>query len=318
MARSSLSVRLLLAGGLGVVSLLAGCSGDADAASRARAFGELERLVFVPAGRADLPNYGGDFEAASSLPLLVDRFEVRRRDVTPEVVLATGEAEVDLERPATFNWFEAEAFARGRGMRLPTAEEWIYVASGRLGHAYPWGQNQRRSVANTLELGLGETAPVGTFESGRGPFGTYDQLGNVWEWVADSAPGIGPNFRADLDEDNGLRSALGGSYLAHMRPLFPPAGAPPIFALTLGQEHRATDLGVRCVAGARSWLIAKLPELDPNNDAEAERLRAMGELWYRTGEGQLIDLLDALRSDLAGRDQRGASALEELAAGARR
>lgn len=299
--------------GVALVLGLAGCGPQAREAERERAFEELERLVFVPAGEADLPDFNGGVEAGSETALLVDRFEVRRRDLGGEG--AEDLANTDLERPAVLSWNEAVVLAERRGMRLPTAGEWLYVATGRLGHAYPWGQNQRRSVANTLELGLGATAPVGTFESGRGPFGTYDQLGNVWEWVADTVPGIGPNVLVEAGEDSELRSVLGGSYLTYMRPLVPPGGT-PVFAMTLGRGHRATDLGARCVADAEEWLRAKLASLDPKSDGEAKRLRAVGELWYGTGEGQLIELLDRLGAEVSGGS--GAAALVELARGAGR
>jgi hypothetical protein len=291
-----------------VLALAASCGRGGSEAERVARFDELERLVFVPAGQSDLLSAGEDWVAAATEALLVDRFEVRRRDI--------GDGGEGAELPASFDWFEAKVFAGTRGMRLPTVSEWVYIASGRLGHAYPWGQKQRRSVANTLELGLLRTAPVGTFESGRGPFGTYDQIGNVWEWAEDYATGEGPIFPIDPGGVGGLHSVLGGSYLTRLRPLFSPGGRPLVFSHALDPGHRAPDVGLRCVAAARSWLKVTLPGLDPKDDVEAKRLGAVGALWFQTGEGQLVELLKGLEEDLAG--GAGSAALAELERGAQR
>lgn len=281
---------------------------------------ELERLAFVPAGESDLPRFPPSaFRAAAKEALVVDRFEVRVRDFDPAVTAGELGSEAALERPARADWFAATAFAAERGMRLPTVSEWIYIASGHLGHAYPWGQNLRRSVANTLELGLLRSAPVGAFESGRGPFGTYDQIGNVWEWASDHAPGVGVTLGEeagiDAGPELGLRSVLGGSYLTRIRPLFPPAGAPPVFAMSHAPGHQAPDIGLRCVAEARRWLAEHAAGLDPSTDAERARLEAIGAGWYQTGEGQLVALLESLSLEFRGKP--GAKALAALTRGAR-
>jgi hypothetical protein len=83
---------------------------------------------------------------------------------------------------------EARRFATARGMRLPSSVEWIYLACGPRAGEWPWGATPRESVANTAELRLGGSAPVGSFESGRTPGGLYDLLGNVWEWTEPPLP----------------------------------------------------------------------------------------------------------------------------------
>lgn len=268
--------------------------------------------MFVPAGESRLPTFSGAFRARAEDALLVDRFEVRRADMEPDL-------EGERELPATCDWYSARDFAIASGMRLPTASEWMYVAAGRLGHAYPWGQ-PRRSVANTLELGLGRTIPVGTFESGRGPFGTYDQVGNVWEWVDDYVTGyaLGIGAEAGVPEGvhPGLRAAMGGSYRTRLRPLFPAGGGPPVFALAASAEHVADDMGLRRVAGAEGWLRAHLAGLDPRDEGQRERLRALAADWHVNGEAQLVKLLEGLQPEFAGRP--GADALATLLEGVRR
>ncbi len=91
---------------------------------------------------------------------------------------------------AHVNWVDARAYASWRRMRLPTEREWWAAVSSSGTGAYPWGFWQPLR-ANTLELGLGRTTPVGFFELGRSAFGLYDLVGNVAEWVlAPSGPMI--------------------------------------------------------------------------------------------------------------------------------
>lgn len=163
-----------------------------------RALEELRRLVFVPAGTWDLPGFEG---LGATSDLLVDRFEVTRqlwREVAEEsdepelleVVRRWGaEERGGGELPATHCSFEEAAlFASARGMRLPRVEEWTYLAAGRESLPWPWGRRPRASAANSLELGLQTTLPVGTFQSGTTDTGLYDLLGNVWEWASGSLP----------------------------------------------------------------------------------------------------------------------------------
>ncbi|HEX4823786.1 MAG TPA: SUMF1/EgtB/PvdO family nonheme iron enzyme [Candidatus Polarisedimenticolaceae bacterium] len=80
-------------------------------------------------------------------------------------------------------WFEAEAYARWRGGRLPTEAEWEFAARGPASSVYPWGMAFDASRCN-VEDSPGPT-PAGKFPSGRSWVGASDMAGNAMEWVSD-------------------------------------------------------------------------------------------------------------------------------------
>jgi formylglycine-generating enzyme required for sulfatase activity len=269
--------------------------------AREEALLDLEQLAYIPAGSVRLPPYFARSEVCEiAEPLLVDRYEVPRGrwlayqrrlgdDVDPGLrERASTWSEDSWSWPATWmTLFEARAFARARGMRLFTAREWLFVAAGTRGLAYPWGQTRGSLVANTVELGLSRPLPVGTFELGVTAFSTYEMSGNVWEWVEEP---IETELPREADHSQ-LAWVMGGSFATALQPLYEvdKEGRLTFQSLTLDPRSRGDDIGLRCAVSARTYLAAHADDFG-GDEATRDRLVAVGRRFGRDAMPLLEEL----------------------------
>ena len=101
------------------------------------------------------------------------------------------------------SYWEAVAFCRFEGRRLPTEREWEAAARGPAGWTYTWGDAWEEGRLGVRGVGPRMTWPVGYFRRAVGPFGHHDLIGNVWQWTSDP---VDPK-----DPDQG-RVVRGGSW----------------------------------------------------------------------------------------------------------
>lgn len=211
--------RRLLMGGL-IAGLLL-CSSAVPAQEESTTpDARLLHMVLVPAGEFRMGSQDGDRAAEGDekpqrviyLPdFYIDKFEVtnieykrflddtgyRPPEKWKDGLYPEG---ADFYPIAEISWWEAMAYARWAGKRLPTEAEWEKAARGDDARRFPWGDEFHEDNANVLK----NYEVVASYFEGESPYGAVNMAGNVAEWTATA---YGPYPKVELV----LSDAFGGT-----------------------------------------------------------------------------------------------------------
>ncbi len=141
-----------------------------------------------PTGKDHTPRYWKDFNPLLKDPNYAKLAQYNAATFTGDTTPVVG-----------VDWFDAYAYAKWAGKRLPTEAEWELAARGTDSRRWPWGSDWQWGLCNIVGEKLGADvraqgkekdgyiypAPVGTYPAGRSPFGCDDMAGNAAEWVGD-------------------------------------------------------------------------------------------------------------------------------------
>jgi iron(II)-dependent oxidoreductase len=108
------------------------------------------------------------------------------------------------------NWYEADAYCRWAGRRLPTEVEWEVAASAEPAASgselaprkrrFPWGDGPGSPEHANLDGRALGCLDVAALPAGDSAFGCRQMLGNVWEWTRDIF-GPFPGFKPDAYQE---------------------------------------------------------------------------------------------------------------------
>jgi eukaryotic-like serine/threonine-protein kinase len=186
-------------------------------------------------------------------------------------------------------WFEAAAYCRSRGARLPTIYEWEKGArNGQIAHGegvfMPWGFLGPRGMgAARANFSSDGPAPVDAFPFGISPYGAYGMAGNAKEWLSNPT-------------ETG-RAVTGGSWADPMY-VFSEVGSldPMSHAPTLGfrcARHADATRTARSDQGGGPVRVAiRTPEYEPVGDDAFPLLLAHYAYDLRPSNAEVVDRVE--------------------------
>ena len=224
-------------------------------------------MLVVPAGSFTMGGVLGSFAADETPPHVVwlDSFSIDTAEVANAQFarFADGSGYVtDAEQandPTTWrdlntpdrqrfpviyvSWNDAIRYCAWAGKRLPTEAEWEKAARDATPRLYPWGDTFNRNDASTFELGVGQPFAVAS-NSAASPYGAFDMVGNVWEWVQDWYRG---GYYADSPDSNPTGPASGSQKVIRGGSFKSKADqATTSVRGKASLDRRADDIGFRC------------------------------------------------------------------------
>ncbi|OGR45811.1 MAG: hypothetical protein A2X34_09630 [Elusimicrobia bacterium GWC2_51_8] len=232
-------------------------------------------MVEIPAGEFLMgsPESEGEDNEHPRHKVYLDAYRIDKHEVTvaqyKRFVKATGrrqkakppsctqKVEWGTDRHPVFNvdWYDADAYCKWAGGRLPTEAEWEKAARGGTTTQYSFGNDESKLGEYSWHEENSEGNPNGASPVGRkkpNQYGLYDMHGNVWEWVSDW---YGEDYYKNSSQKNpkgpasgSRRSLRGGAWDSKVhnqqRSAFRAGAAPPF--------ERCQCKGFRCVVPAQN------------------------------------------------------------------
>jgi len=234
-------------------------------------FAQHTNMARIEAGEY-IPLYGNDTVAVQVASFLMDKYPVKMTDYLQFVrsnpswkrsnvksifadksYLKSWEADVELGDQINENaavnyvsWFAAKAYCECQGKRLPTLDEWEYVAM-----ADQTKKDARKDVEYTEQIlswyETPNTAILSVGQSEPNYWDVYDMHGLVWEWTMDyNSVMLSGESRRDVDSDQNLfcgAASIGATdlmnYAAFMR---------YAFRGSIKASYALKNLGFRCAS----------------------------------------------------------------------
>lgn len=150
--------------------------------------------------------------------------------------------------------YQANAYCRWLGQRLPTQYEWERAAHGPKGTFWPWGEEDPTpETANMISKDYEPSGlePVDGNPDGASPEGIYNLIGNAWEWtstfiIADETSYDPTRFwdgNPDTYQGTAFYAQMGGGWRYDTQ---------EVAVYTVDQGISAVDdLGIRCAADVK-------------------------------------------------------------------
>ncbi|MBD3344457.1 MAG: SUMF1/EgtB/PvdO family nonheme iron enzyme [Chitinivibrionales bacterium] len=210
-------------------------------------------MVWIPGGVFTMGTIDADDEEGPYHEVKISGFFMDRTEVTQEQFKKKIFSNPSFNKtcptcPAErVTWFEANAYCKKAGKRLPTEAEWEYAARGGLQTIYSWGakHTQADSFAWYESNAAFTTHPVGKKKPNN--YGLHDMNGNVWEWCADWYDARyyekTPRENPPGPEEGTHRVIRGGSFENPDRALRPAARD------RCKPDARRPGIGFRCMKG---------------------------------------------------------------------
>ncbi|HSG43078.1 MAG TPA: bifunctional serine/threonine-protein kinase/formylglycine-generating enzyme family protein [Anaerolineales bacterium] len=152
-------------------------------------------MTEIPAGTYELGASSADDYHNAQTSIFLNGFWIDQYQTTyieyQKFLMATGRQSADVvgagnEPVRGVTWDQAVAYCSWVNKRLPSEAEWEAAGRGpgQSPQLYPWGDDPNAG-GNVASLPDQDAYEVGTLPFNKSPFGLYDMVGNVWEWIGD-------------------------------------------------------------------------------------------------------------------------------------